>query len=455
MRRLTQKQKYILVGVFIFAILLLIILDRREHYSDIQFKIPPFGNDGGNGNNGNNGGNGGNGGNGNNGGNGGNGGFKDDFILDFSKDGTNIDKLKKEFTTKSYSGITKDGKCSNNPKPWSGELGEYDPTCGNVAYIDEFDDTTSSEKLISIEGKHLQLKLGKPTHRKTTDEILSYLNQNTSDTNKNVFPSIRLTSTKSFKNDKQHVFVLKAKLPYGRSLWPAWWLTGTDSGDQSTLNTKWPTNGEIDIIELVNEQNQFKNVLHMCKKCNSRWKKGLNDKWGKSKDCEGEFNSGCFEGTETPLKDPSGVFACWWNPETKDATIDDNKVTILGSIQFYYWEYDKGDFDGGPMSSNPNPTTWDKDMMAGVEYWKTKGEGGSDDKTADCDKATCQFNDMKMIFNTTVCGDWAGNIFDPDDAGDNSVKKCLDYINTSDGSTAIQKQKWDISYIAAFSKSFG
>ena len=57
--------------------------------------------------------------------------------------------------------------------------------------------------------------------------------------------------------------------------------------------------------------------------------------------------------------------------------------------------------------------------MAGVEYWKTKREkeGGSDDKTAkDCDKATCQFNDMKMIFNTTVCGDWAGNIFDPDDS---------------------------------------
>ena len=66
-----------------------------------------------------------------------------------------------------------------------------------------------------------------------------------------------LTSKNSFHNNKQHLFILKAQLPFGDSLWPAWWLTGTDGGEQSTLNTKWPTNGEIDIIELVNAPEKF------------------------------------------------------------------------------------------------------------------------------------------------------------------------------------------------------
>lgn len=474
MRRLSQKQKYILVGVFIFAILLLIILDRREHYdnSNIQFNLP-FNKINGDKN-------------------GDKSGFKDDFILDFSTDG--IDELKNKFTTKSYSGVKDNSNCDK--KNWSGKPGEFDPTCGNVAYIDEFEDhSSSSEKLISIQEennkKYLELKLGEPSDTKNKDDILNYLNQKNTD---NVYPSIRLTSNDSFDNEHQHLFILKAKLPFGNSLWPAWWLTGTDDrkdykkddgidrgknrGDQSTLNTKWPTNGEIDIIELVNDKMNFKNVLHMCNKCKSRWKKGPKynsgkTDWGKVTQCQGEWGtSGCFSGEtynikndkdELPnsnqpedsemvtgvgnlfhLDDPSGVFACWWNPKGSKETIDSKEVDVLGEIRFYYWKYNENDLNqnNGPLSKNPDPSKWDKDMMTAVQYWK--GEGTETQKACKDkgDETDCNFNNLKMVFNTTLCGDWAGNAY----AG--GKNECINNINKD--TKPILKQKWKIDYIAAF-----
>jgi beta-glucanase (GH16 family) len=43
------------------------------------------------------------------------------------------------------------------------------------------------------------------------------------------------------------MFAAKIRLPYGQSMWPAWWLKG--NGD--TYNLTWPTAGEIDILEMV------------------------------------------------------------------------------------------------------------------------------------------------------------------------------------------------------------
>jgi beta-glucanase (GH16 family) len=42
------------------------------------------------------------------------------------------------------------------------------------------------------------------------------------------------------------VFAAKIRLPYGKGIWPAWWMYGHDH--QTNLN--WPTVGEIDILEM-------------------------------------------------------------------------------------------------------------------------------------------------------------------------------------------------------------
>jgi beta-glucanase (GH16 family) len=42
------------------------------------------------------------------------------------------------------------------------------------------------------------------------------------------------------------IFAAKIRLPYGKGMWPAWWLHGNDH----KYNLSWPTTGEIDILEM-------------------------------------------------------------------------------------------------------------------------------------------------------------------------------------------------------------
>jgi beta-glucanase (GH16 family) len=53
-------------------------------------------------------------------------------------------------------------------------------------------------------------------------------------------------------------FEIRAKLPYGRGLWPAFWMLPTDS-----VYGGWAASGEIDIMELVgHEPNKTHGTLH-------------------------------------------------------------------------------------------------------------------------------------------------------------------------------------------------
>ena len=176
--------------------------------------------------------------------------------------------------------------------------------------------------------------------------------------------------------------------------------------------------------------------------------------WGQSKDCQGEYNSGCF-GEEKILTDPSGVFVCYWKPNNNNSstTINDKNVNILGSIKFYYWDYDNTFSEypnNSPLSSNPDPSLWDDNMISEVEYWKEDSEVEDFEKCLN-NYSNCKFNNMRMIFNTTVCGEWAGNVFDEDNPGPTSMEQCLSYINSEDNKQLITNQKWQISHIAAFS----
>ena len=69
------------------------------------------------------------------------------------------------------------------------------------------------------------------------------------------FTSARLISKRSFRYG---VFEMRAKLPFGRGSWPAFWLLA----DNRPLS--WPNDGEIDIMEHVGYD---MNVVHATIHC--------------------------------------------------------------------------------------------------------------------------------------------------------------------------------------------
>ncbi len=59
------------------------------------------------------------------------------------------------------------------------------------------------------------------------------------------YTSARLTTAKKF-NVKYGKIEIRAKVPYGKGIWPAAWMLGSDIG-----SNPWPGSGEIDIMEYV------------------------------------------------------------------------------------------------------------------------------------------------------------------------------------------------------------
>ena len=86
----------------------------------------------------------------------------------------------------------------------------------------------------------------------------AFLRADSTDTNaKNGRNSVRITSKKQFHSG---LFVFDIKhTPYGCGTWPAVWLA--DPSD-------WPGNGEIDVVETVNQGNTGNQMaLHTSKGC--------------------------------------------------------------------------------------------------------------------------------------------------------------------------------------------
>lgn len=280
------------------------------------------------------------------------------------------------------------------------------------------------------------------------------------------FDSFRFTS-KPYYNLKDDVeailFVFKGKFPSANGVWPAWWLNGSrqdewlynegtlDVSDErlnkysgvgqfyntpSPVNcTDWPAAGEIDILETINGNNIIHNTIHTCPQmCDSEWN---ND--GVIINCANatltDPNSGC-SGKSYKVNSPGGTFACLWENN---------------SIRFYYWEPEADvRSDGGPLSKSPQPEKWSKPSLKNhVRFLETDAE--CDDrkhKDWQCgackDINKCEFVNLKMIFNVTLCGKWAGDQFDDTES---SLNNCREYI-LGEGKDLINNQYMKVEYVS-------
>ncbi len=346
------------------------------------------------------------------------------FVIDFENTEHDINSFKKKFFT---------------------TFPHNDPTRGTVNY----------DKSLWVNEKMIEVQKG--------DGVYAYIKARTDDLG---YDSFRLTS-KSYYNlndtSQQILFVFKGEFPSEKGLWPAWWLNGsyqtqwtyTDSisaisdeelniysgkgefhNTPSSVNcTDWPSGGEVDIIENINGENLIHNTVHTCPQmCDSEWNDdGIRINCANSNPTDP--NPGC-SGREYKVEEKRGTFACLWQKNM---------------IQFYYWAPDeKVRVPGGPLSSAPKPSKWDEKFLKNKVRLLNSGEECDNEinekwQCENCvDMDICEFKNLKMIFNTTICGVWAGNNFD---STDQSFENCNDYI-FGEGKSLIHNKFMKIEYVA-------
>ncbi|KAJ7139613.1 concanavalin A-like lectin/glucanase domain-containing protein [Mycena epipterygia] len=193
--------------------------------------------------------------------------------------------------------------------------------------------------------------------------------------------SIRITTTQSFTGGL--VIMDSVHMPTGCATWPAFWSNGPN----------WPTGGEIDIVEGVNDYTNNQATIHTAPGCTlssddpATLGASASAVTGGT-DCAAATsgNAGC--GMRSPSNvsfgaafngNGGGVYAMEWNSN---------------GISVFFFE--RGSIPSDIDNDAPQPKTWGLPMA----HWPA----------ANCNPWTYFYTHV-AIFDTTLCGDWAGSVW--------------------------------------------
>ncbi|KAF2743684.1 glycoside hydrolase family 16 protein [Sporormia fimetaria CBS 119925] len=240
--------------------------------------------------------------------------------------------------------------------------------------------------------------------------------------------------------------------------WPAFWMLGKET---------WPKGGEIDILEGVNDQEHNAVTLHTDNGCvvdNSTFGAQFGGETVSQApftglmetdncDVKADKNKGCSikapemitlptvpgggmgdtEGNGQLLKLPSygtpfnnnngGVYAMEWTPE--------------GISTWFFARNAPGFPTEEQLTMSPDPLTW------GAPIAKFAGRG--------CDFEE-KFKDLRIIFNTAFCGEWAGNedVWGASCKAKTGVDTCEEYVR--ENPEVFAEAYWEIAGLRWFEK---
>ncbi|KAF5371146.1 hypothetical protein D9758_004177 [Tetrapyrgos nigripes] len=233
--------------------------------------------------------------------------------------------------------------------------------------------------------------------------------------------SVRLHSKKLYGNGVM-VFNLN-HVPEGCGTWPAVW----------SYAKIWPTKGEIDVVEGVNNQLYNQATLHTLPGCNMseyRFQKG--ETLATICDSSVNYNAGCGVSYSNQRSFGPGFNdngGGWYAVERTDKF-----------IKIWFWSRD-------------DPTIpWDVKMGADIIFTDTWGIPEANFPDDMCD-ITRLFGDHHIIINLTFCGDWAGNAYTQstcpaDPKYTSSTLACEDYVNNNP--EAFENAYFDFSRIKVY-----
>ncbi|OQU94025.1 hypothetical protein CLAIMM_00447 isoform 1 [Cladophialophora immunda] len=279
--------------------------------------------------------------------------------------------------------------------------GDADPTNGYVQYVDQ--NTAQSGGLIN------------------TDNGAIYMGvDHTNVASGSGRQSVRLTSKKSYNHGL--IILDLSHMPGGIcGTWPAFWTVGPN----------WPSAGEIDIIEGVNSQASNAMTLHTASGC-SITNNGMFSGSVSTPNCDikaaGQAtNAGCQISTPNDATFGSGfndgqggVYATEWT-----------------SSAINIWFFARSAIPSDISSGSPDPSNWGQPLASFA--------GG-----CNIDEF---FNDNQIVFDTTFCGDWAGNVWTSDPVCGSKASTCQDFVQNNP--SAFQDAYWSVNSLQVFQSTGG
>lgn len=185
--------------------------------------------------------------------------------------------------------------------------------------------------------------------------------------------------------------------------WPAHWLLAE--------GVTWPQNGEIDILEGANDQVNNQITLHTAPGC-SIDNQGFSGQLV-TPNCDvnapgQDKNAGCA--IRHPMAD-SMSFGAGFN-----AVNGGVYATEWTSQGISVWHFPRADIPADISLGNPDPTSW------GLPVAKFAGDGCNIDQ---------HFQNHNIIFDTTFCGDWAGNAWETSLGCKAKAMTCQEYVQNN------------------------
>ncbi|KXN87772.1 putative glycosidase C21B10.07 [Leucoagaricus sp. SymC.cos] len=254
-----------------------------------------------------------------------------------------------------------------------------DPTHGRVNYVNA--QTARAQNLTFVSGDHFVLRADFKTKLSSSGPGRN---------------SVRLISNQQYATSVM-VFNIR-HMPQGCGTWPAVWTVGAD----------WPNNGEIDILEGVNDQGPNQSTLHTTSGCTmpaSRSETGTPS--GNNCDTAATNNAGCgvrmndARSYGPALNNNGGGFYAiertnsfikiWFFP--RGGSIPSDVANGSGSVNTANW--------GTPTAYFPSTSC----------------------------PISSKFGPQNIVINLTFCGDWAGQSSIYDASGCPST--CVDFVNNN------------------------
>ena len=239
-----------------------------------------------------------------------------------------------------------------------------------------------------------------------------YLGVDSTDVAPNGRNSVRVSSAQAF----HHGLVIAdiAHMPGGVcGTWPAFWMVGPN----------WPNDGEIDIIEGVNDQSTNAGVV-------VQNVSGIQGSMQTS-NCDVNApdqaqNAGCSVIAESGLTFGAGfnaanggVYATQWTSE-----------------QISIWFFPRGSVPSDITAGTPSPST---------ETWGAPASTFQGDSGVDLDQ---HFTDLNIVFDTTFCGQWAGAVWNSSSTCSALADTCEDYVTSQPA--AFADAYWAINSLQVF-----